>query len=122
MKKFMKIIAFALICVVVSVFAVTVSAADIYDTSLPFSKDLLYGRNTLAEMENGEELVAIYDTLFEGVQNGRTEISFYLLDALDGIKVTFSELYECVVFALRYDNPQFFWWDFFPVIHHISLF
>jgi hypothetical protein len=106
MKKFMKIIAFALIFVVVSVFAVTVSAADIYDTSLPFSKDLLYGRNTLAEMENGKNLVDAYDKIYESVENGIENVTLWPF--LNDIRVTPDELMNKVMLAYRFDNPQHF--------------
>lgn len=109
MKKFMKIIAFALICVVVSVFAVTVSAADIYDTSLPYSKDLLYGRSALAELENGNRHVELYDCIYKGIENRETEIDlkeFYMDFMLENITC------GVVILAYRYDNPQHFWVDY----------
>ncbi len=112
MKRFIKISVFALICVVVSVFAVTVSSATIQITELPFDEELLYGRNALAEMENGERLVALYDTLVDGAQKGLTEISLFVLEAV-GIKdITYSEM-DCAINAVRYDNPQFFYVDYF---------
>lgn len=108
MKRFIKTSVFVLMFIIVSIFAITVSAADIYENALPFDKELLYGRNALAEIENGEELIAIYDTVFEGIQAGRTEISFYILNALYDIEVTVPEM-QCVIDAVRYDNPQLFY-------------
>ncbi|MBR5323088.1 MAG: hypothetical protein IKU48_06045 [Clostridia bacterium] len=120
MKKFMKTAFLALICVVISVLAITVSAADVYDTSLPFDKELLYGRNALAEMENGNRHVELYDCIYKGIENRETEIDlkeFYMDFMLGNIT------YGVVILAYRYDNPQHFWVDYgrednFTVYHN----
>lgn len=118
MKKFIKLVAFTIICTVVSVFALTVSSAEINITELPFEENLLYGRNALKQMDNGKKLVAVYDTLFKEIhtavtdENGYINISensFQLLKMLDII--VYKEELETVLLPLRYDNPQLFWWD-----------
>ncbi len=115
MKKFIKSAVFVIMCLGILMWGIATSALNINVTPLPFDMNLLYGRNALAGMENGEELVAVYDTLLQGIQTAVTDedgyinISFEYLGFFD-IEVTSEEL-DVVLLPLRYDNPQLFWCD-----------
>ena len=115
MKKFIKSVVFVIMCLGILIGGIATSALNINVTPLPFDMNLLYGRNALAKMENGEELVAVYDTLLQGIQtavtdeNGYINVSFDYLGFFD-IEVTSEEL-DVVLLPLRYDNPQLFWCD-----------
>ncbi len=115
MKKFIKLTVFVIMCLVISVWGIAASALDINVTPLDFDMDLLYGRNVLEKMENGEHLVDVYDTLLQGIQTAKTDENGYInitmgvFDLFD-IDVTLEEV-DFVLLSLRYDNPQLFWWD-----------
>lgn len=66
------------------------------------SSNLYYGRNKLATMTNGDNLVAAYDTIRDGVKVKNPSIS------LVKYGLTMNELTK-VVELYRYDHPEHYW-------------
>ncbi len=110
MKGLVKCLAFCfIVCLIAAVFAINPFAEEEDKWAfLPFDKELYYGRNQLAKLENGEAMVAAYDAVLFGVQDGEPEILLNEKSSVDDIVLTCSEM-DTVFLAHRYDNPQQFW-------------
>ena len=98
------------LCITVACIGAYSVSADVYDETLPYSKDLLYGRNALGMMENGETLVEVYDLLYTMVEEGTESLTINTKQSVDDIVITVEEL-QMIWAAHRFDNPQQFWVD-----------
>lgn len=78
-------------------------AISLLDESAEVSSDNRYGRSTIGELENGTELIRIYDALVAGVRNFDETITVNI-----GFQLT-NEIVNSVTTAIVNDNPDLFW-------------
>ena len=76
---------------------------SLLDESAEVSSDNRYGRSAIGELENGTELVKIYDMLVSGVRNFDKKITVNI-----GFQLT-NEIVNSVTTAIVNDNPDLFW-------------
>ncbi len=114
------------IIIVLGIVCVPVSAASndnviVYSAVNDFKvpNEYLYGRKQLESMENSSYLLALYDALYNGVENCSKTIT---IDDPDGIFVKnhvtdnnkFSYIWNTAWEAYSNDHPEQFWWAYTP--------
>ncbi len=114
------------IIIVLGIVCVPVSAASndnviVYSAVNDFKvpNEYLYGRKQLESMENSSYLLALYDALYNGVENCSKTIT---IDDPDGIFVKnyvtdnnkFSYIWNTAWEAYSNDHPEQFWWAYIP--------
>lgn len=86
-------------------------AISLLDESAEVSSDNRYGRSTIGELENGTELIRIYDALVAGVRNFdetiTVNINFDL--SIDDAQEFSDVITGSVTQAIIGDNPELFW-------------
>lgn len=78
-------------------------AISLLDESAEVSSDNRYGRSAIGELENGTELIRIYDALVSGIRNFDETITVNI-----GFQLT-NEIVNSVTTAIVNDNPDLFW-------------
>ncbi len=113
MKKIKKsILCFILSLVVVSganlqcFEAFALSENEFYGSS-GVKTELYFGRNTLLKMENGKQLVEVYDTLYNGINERREKIVFSGFKSGRIAYDDFTMVYE----LYRFDHPEHYWYS-----------
>lgn len=101
-----------IMCVTAAASALSIGANDVDLSFLSFDPDLYYGRGELAKMENGDNLVKLYNIVVESIEKGEPETVINTTYSVNDIEITLEEL-NTVLCAYRYDNPQHFWLDYF---------
>lgn len=94
---------------------------SLLDESAEVSSDNRYGRSAIGELENGTELVKIYDMLVSGIRNFdetiTVSINFDL--SIDDAQEFIDVITGSVTQALIGDNPELFWFGKYDSRYHI---
>ena len=94
---------------------------SLLDESAEVSSDNRYGRSAIGELENGTELIKIYDALVSGVRNFdetiTVSINFDL--SIDDAQEFIDVITGSVTQAVIGDNPELFWFGKYDSRYHI---
>lgn len=82
-------------------------AISLLDESAEVSSDNRYGRSAIGELENGTELIRIYDALVSGVRNFDETITVNI-----GFQLTNTDA-KLLTDAIVNDNPDLFWFGIY---------
>ena len=86
-------------------------AISLLDESVEVSSDNRYGRTAIGELENGTELIKIYDALVSGVRNfdKKITVSINFDLSIDDAQEFVDVITGSVTQAIIGDNPELFW-------------
>lgn len=96
-------------------------AISLLDESAEVSSDNRYGRTAIGELENGTELIKIYDALVSGVRNfdKKITVSINFDLSIDDAQEFVDVITGSVTQAIIGDNPELFWFGKYDSRYHI---
>ena len=109
-KNAVKLLTVFLVAVTICIVTSVGMSAD--GSVLEFDADLYYGRQQLAKLSDGADLVKAYDAIVATVRKGESEVVLNTGSSVNDIVISKNDI-NTLLNAYRYDNPGQFWVDHF---------